>query len=149
MAIVKWDPMHELRMMQERMNRLFDLSRDRTFGEPLEQGVWQPPVDIYEDEHEVVVKMELPEVKQEAIDVQIEDHTLIITGERKLECEEKKQNYHRIERSYGPFRRTFSLPATVDEDKTRASCDHGVLKVVMPKKSGGRPKQISVEIKSE
>lgn len=149
MAIVKWDPLRELRMMQEQMSRLFDLSRDRAFGEPLESGLWQPPVDIYEDDNEVVVTMELPEVNQEDIDVQIQEHTLIIQGERKLEREEKKQNYHRIERSYGPFRRTFSLPATVDENKTRASCEQGVLKIVLPKTGVAPSRQITVEVKGE
>ncbi|BCR06336.1 molecular chaperone [Desulfuromonas versatilis] len=149
MAIMKWDPLRELRAMQEQMSRLFDLSRDRAFGEPLDSALWQPPVDIYEDELEVVVTMELPEVRQEDIDVQIQDHTLIIQGERKLEREERKQNYHRIERSYGPFRRSFSLPATVDEDKTRASCEQGVLKVVLPKTSSAPRRQITVEVKGE
>lgn len=146
MAIVKWDPLRELRMMQDQMNRLFDLSRERGLGDPLEEGFWQPPVDIYEDEHEVVVKMELPEVDQQDIEVQIEDNSLVIRGERKLEREEKRQNYHRIERSYGPFRRTFTLPADVDQEQTRANCDRGVLKVVMPKKDAPRPRQIEVQV---
>ena len=146
MAIVKWDPQRELRMMQEQMNRLFESSRERSFGEPFEEGLWQPPVDIYEDDREVVVKMELPEVDMEDIEVQIEDHTLVIRGERKLECEEKKQNYHRIERSYGLFRRTFALPATVDQEATRATCDRGVLKVVLPKKKPSTPRQIEVKV---
>ena len=102
MAIVKWDPLRELQLMQEQMNRLFELSRERSLGEPLlEEGIWQPPVDIYEDDQEVVVKMEVPEVEQKDIDVQIEDDLLVIRGERKLEREEKKHNYHRIERCYG------------------------------------------------
>jgi len=147
MAIVKWDPLRELHMMQEQMNRLFEMSRDRTFGEPFEQGLWQPPVDIYEDEREVVVKMEVPEVEQREIDVQIEEGMLIIQGERKLEREEKKQNYHRIERCYGPFRRSFSLPASVDQNQVIASCEKGVLKVVLPKKAEGQPRHIEVAVK--
>jgi len=147
MAIVKWDPLRELRAMQEQMNRLFEMSRDRTFGEPFEQGLWQPPVDIYEDDREVVVKMEVPEIEQKDIDVHIEEGTLIIQGERKLEREEKKHNYHRIERSYGSFRRSFSLPATVDQGEVRASCEKGVLKVVLPKKAVVKPRQIEVEVK--
>lgn len=147
MAIVKWDPLRELRAMQEQMNRLFEMSRDRTFGEPFEQGLWQPPVDIYEDDREVVVKMEVPEIEQKDIDVHIEEGTLIIQGERKLEREEKKHNYHRIERSYGSFRRSFSLPATVDQGEVRATCEKGVLKVVLPKKAVVKPRQIEVEVK--
>jgi len=147
MAIVKWDPLRELQAMQEQMNRLFELSRDRTFSEPFEQGLWQPPVDIYEDDLEVVVKMEVPEVEQSDIDVQIEEGVLIIRGERKLEREEKKQNYHRIERSYGPFRRSFSLPATVNQGEVSATCEKGVLKVVLPKKGASQPRHIEVEVK--
>lgn len=147
MAIVKWDPLRELRAMQEQMNRLFELSRDRTFGEPFEQGIWQPPVDIYEDDNEVVVKMEVPEVDQKDVDVHIEDNLLIIQGERKLEREEKKHNYHRIERCYGNFRRSFSLPASVDQDQVSATCERGVLKVVLPKKAAARQRQIEVEVK--
>lgn len=147
MAIVKWDPMRELQVMQEQMNRLLEASRDRSFGEPFEQGIWQPPVDIYEDDREVVVKMEVPEVAQEDIDVQIEENTLIIHGERKLEREEKKHNYHRIERSYGTFRRSFSLPTSVDQDGVRASCEGGMLKIILPKKEVSTGRQVEVEIK--
>lgn len=147
MAIVKWDPLRELRLMQEQMNRLFEMSRERTFGEPFEQGLWQPPVDIYEDDREVVVKMEVPEVEQKDIDVHIDEGTLIIQGERKLEREEKRHNYHRIERCYGTFRRSFSLPATVDQGEVSATCEKGVLKVVLPKKGAGQPRHIDVEVK--
>jgi HSP20 family protein len=146
MAMVKWDPLRELRLMQDRMNRLLDSSRNLG-GELLEEGAWQPPVDIYEDDREVVVKMEVPEVDQKDIQVQIEDNILIIHGERKLEREEKKHNYHRIERSYGTFRRSFSLPATVDQGEVSATCEKGVLKVVLPKKGAGQPRHIEVEIK--
>jgi HSP20 family protein len=146
MTIVKWDPWPELRAMQEQMTRLLDMSKDRVAGEPFEQGLWQPPVDIYEDEDELVVKMEVPEVEQEDIDVQIEDHTLIIQGVRRLEREEKKPNYQRIERSYGNFRRVFSLPSSVDSERTSARCEKGVLKIVLPKKEQGKPRLIEVTI---
>ncbi|OHB25527.1 MAG: molecular chaperone [Desulfuromonadaceae bacterium GWC2_58_13] len=146
MAIVKWDPWPELRAMQDQMTRLLEMSQDRVAGEPFEQGLWQPPVDIYEDDREVVVKMEIPEVEQEDIDVQIEDYTLIIQGERRLEKEENKQNYQRIERGYGSFRRVFSLPTAVDAEHTRARCDKGVLKIVLPKKNQGKPRQIEITI---
>jgi HSP20 family protein len=147
MAMVRWDPLRELRVMQEQMNRLFELSRDRTFAEPFEPGAWQPPVDVYEDDDEVVVKMELPEVEQADVEVRIEEQTLVIEGERKLEREEQRQNYHRIERGYGPFRRSFSLPATVDQERVSASCERGVLRVVLPKKAAAAPRQIEVEVR--
>lgn len=144
MAMVKWDPMRELQVMQERMNRLLESSR-KLGGEPGEEGVWQPPTDIYEDEREVVVKMEIPEVDREDVQIRIEENVLIIEGERKLEQEEKRHKYHRIECIYGPFRRTFALPATVDQDKVSATCDRGMLTVVLPKKSEDGPRQIDVE----
>jgi HSP20 family protein len=146
MAMVKWDPLRELRLMQDRMNRLLDSSRNLG-GELLEEGAWQPPVDIYEDDREVVVKMEVPEVDQKDIQVQIEDNYLIIQGERKLDREEKKHNYHRIECFHGNFRRTFALPASVDQDKVIANCDRGMLKVVLPKRAESKPRQVDVEIK--
>lgn len=146
MTIVKWDPLRELRIMQEQMNRLFEQSRDRNVGEVFEEGGWQPPVDIYEDASEVVVKMEVPEVDQEDIAVQIEGSSLIISGERKLEREASKQNYHRIERGYGSFRRTFTLPAGIDPEKTRASCDRGILRVVLPKIDEAAARQITVKV---
>ena len=147
MGMVKWDPLQELGAMRERMNRLFELSRGRVYGAPLAEGTWQPAVDIYEDDAEVVVKMELPEVEQKDIDVRIEEQTLVIEGERRLEREEARHNYHRIERSYGPFRRTFSMPASIDREQVRASCEMGVLKIVLPKKSGEKARQIEVEVK--
>lgn len=147
MAEVKWGPLQDLQTMQDHMNKLFEMGRARAFSEPFAQGLWQPPVDIYEDEREIVVKMEVPEVPQEQIQVQIEDSVLIIQGERKLEREERQQNYHRIERSYGPFRRTFALPAAVDQQRVAASCEQGVLKVVLPKKQPESVRQIEIAVR--
>ncbi len=146
MAIVKWDPWTELRAMQDQMNRLLEKSKDRADGEPLESELWSPPVDIYEDVYELVVKMDVPEVAQEDIDVQIEDLTLIIQGVRRFEKEADSHNYQLIERGYGKFRRVFSLPSTVDVDRTKARCDKGVLKVVLPKKNQGKPRQIEINV---
>lgn len=147
MAMMKWDPLQELHSMQQQMEQLLEQTRLRALGEPLEPGLWQPAVDIFEDEREVVVKMEVPEIEQKDIDVQIEGDTLIISGERRLEREESRQNYHRIERSYGPFRRTFALPAAVDQGQIRASIESGVLKVILPKRTSGQPRQIEVQVK--
>lgn len=146
MAIVKWDPLRELRLMQEQMNRLFDQSRERNLAEPFEEGGWVPPVDIYEDGEAVVVKLEVPEVKQEAIDVQIEGNSLVISGERHLDQAAERPNYHRIERGYGPFRRSFTLPAGVDPEGTKASFEGGILKVVLPKLAAAGPRQITVKV---
>ena len=148
MALVKYNPLRELRTMQEQMNRLLNLSWNQDMaGEDIKEGIWQPPVDIYETTDSIVIKAELPDVDQKEIEVRIEDNTLTIKGERKHESEVKKENYHRIERYFGTFQRSFSLPATVDQEKVNAVCDRGVLTITLPKKEETKPKQISVQIK--
>jgi len=147
MAIVRYNPFRELRTMQEQMNRLLDLAWNREAGEELKEGVWQPPVDIYEDEESVVIKAEVPDIDQKDIEVRIEDNTLMLKGERKLDQSIQKENYHRVERYYGPFQRSFSLPATIDQEKIKANCERGVLTIVLPKREEKRPKQITVEVK--
>ena len=147
MAIVRYNPFRELRSMQEQMNRLLDLKWDRESGEELREGIWQPPVDIYEDEDSVVIKAEVPDIDQKDIEVRIEDNTLTLRGERKLDQSVRKDNYHRVERYYGPFQRSFSIPPTIDQEKVKASCDRGVLTVILPKRAEKKPKQINVEVK--
>lgn len=146
MALVKYNPFRELRAMQEQMNRLLDLAWNRE-GEELQEGIWQPSVDIYEDANSVVIKAELPGIEQKDIEVKIEDNTLILRGERKHEQEVKKENYHRVERYYGTFHRSFSLPQTINQEKIKAACDKGVLTITLPKREETKPKQISVEVK--
>lgn len=147
MAIVKYNPFRELRAMQEQMNRLLDLTWNRETGEELKEGIWQPPVDIYEDENTVVIKAELPGIDQNDIEVKIEDSTLTLRGERKHDQTVKQENFHRIERFYGAFMRSFSLPHTIDREKVKASCEKGILTVILPKKEETKPKQITVEVK--
>lgn len=147
MAIVRYNPFRDLRTIQEQMNRLLDLAWTRAGGEELKEGIWQPPVDIYEDEGSVIIKAELPDVDQKDIEVKIENSTLVLRGERKLDQSVKKEHYQRIERYYGTFQRSFSLPATIDQDKVRANCERGVLTITLPKKEETKPKQINVEIK--
>jgi HSP20 family protein len=147
MAIVKYNPFRDLRAMQEQMNRLLDMAWNREVGEELREGIWQPPVDIYEDESSVVIKAEVPGVDQKEIDIRIEDNTLTIRGERKHSQEVKKENYHRVERYYGTFQRSFSLPHTINQEKVKASCDQGVLTITLPKREEKKPKQINVEVK--
>lgn len=148
MALVKYNPLRELRTMQEQMNRLLNLSWNHDLpGEDIKEGIWQPAVDIYETEDAIVIKAELPDVDQKDIDVRIEDNTLILKGERKHEGEVRKENYHRIERYFGAFQRSFSLPATIDQEKVSANCEKGVLTVTLPKKEDTKPKQISIEVK--
>jgi len=147
MAIVRYNPFRELRTMQEQMNRLLDLAWNREAGEELKEGVWQPPVDIYEDEESVVIKAEVPDIDQKDIEVRIEDNTLMLKGERKLDQSIQKENYHRVERYYGPFQRSFSLPATIDQEKIKANCERGVLTIILPKREEKKTKQITVEVK--
>jgi HSP20 family protein len=145
MAIVHYTPFRELRTMQDQMNRLLDMAWNRD-GEELREGVWQPSVDIYETADSVVIKAEIPDVDQKDIDVKIEDNMLTIRGERKLDKDVKKENYHRIERYFGPFQRSFALPPTIAQEKIRAACDRGVLTVTLPKREEVKPKQITVQV---
>lgn len=146
MGLVRYTPLGELKSIQEQMNRLFDLTGGKGSGEELQEGIWQPPVDIYEDEGSVVIKADLPEIDQKDIDVKIEDTTLVLRGERRHEADFAKEKYHRIERYYGQFQRSFSLPPTIDVTKVKASCDKGVLTIILPKKEEAKPKQITVEV---
>jgi len=149
MAIVKYNPLRELRTMQDQMDRLLNLSWGAPDfpGEDIKEGVWQPAVDIYETPESIVIKAELPDVEQKDIDVRIEDNTLTIKGERKHESEVKKENYHRIERYFGSFQRSFKLPGTVNQEGVSANCEKGVLTVTLPKKEEVKPKQINIEVK--
>jgi HSP20 family protein len=112
-------------------------------------GNFVPAVDIYEDPHKVMLKLEVPGIRKEDMDIRLENQTLTIKGERKFEQSEKEENYHRIERRFGSFVRSFSLPVTVDTAKVQASYDNGVLSVTLPKKEAAKPKQIQIEIGSQ
>jgi HSP20 family protein len=147
MAIVKYNPFRDLRGMQDQMNRLLDMAWNRESGEELREGLWQPMVDIYEDETSVIIKAEVPGIDQNDIEVRIEDNTLTLRGERKHDQTIQKENYHRVERYYGSFQRSFSLPHTIDQGNVRATCDKGVLTVTLPKREETKPKQIKVEVK--
>ncbi len=149
MAIVKYNPLRELRGMQEQMNRLLNISWNQELnGEDLKEGIWQPAVDIYETEDSIVIKAEVPDVDQKDIEVLIEDNTLILKGERRQEDEEKIKSYHRIERYFGSFQRSFNLPTTIMQDTVSAFCKGGVLTIILSKKKGElMPKQIKVEVK--
>lgn len=148
MALVKYNPLRELRTMQDQMNRLLNLSWNHDLpSEDICEGLWQPAVDIYETADCIVIKAELPDVDQKDIEVRIEDATLILKGERKHEDEVKKENYHRIERYFGSFQRSFSLPMTIDQEKVTASCEKGVLTISLPKKEETRQKQIKIQVK--
>jgi HSP20 family protein len=139
------------RQFQERLSRLFGEGYDpfaKQFGEESwSLSTWAPACDIYENENEIVVKAELPEVKKEDIHVSYENGVLTIYGERKISEETKRENYHRLERSYGEFTRSFSLPSIVDANKINAEFNDGVLRITMGKREEAKPKQVEVKVK--
>jgi HSP20 family protein len=147
MAIVRWDPVRELASMHERISRLLDDVGRRADDDVMLRGDWVPPVDIYQnDQHEIVLKAEIPGLSREDIDIRVENNTLTIKGERRHEKEIKKEHYHRVERAYGTFSRSFSLPNTVDPEKVRAEYRDGVLTVALPCREESKPKQIQVQV---
>jgi len=140
-------PLADVAVLQNRLNSIFsDFARPDGEQESLAMGNFIPPVDVYEDEHTLVLKLEVPGIKQEDLDVRVENQTLTVKGERKFEKNEKEENFHRIERRYGTFARTFTLPQTVDTNAPKASYEHGVLTISLPKKEAAKPKQVKVEI---
>jgi HSP20 family protein len=141
MALVRWDPARELAGMEvDRLNRMFA----DWYGESFNRG-WLPPVDIYEtDAHEFVIKAELPDMKREDINLTFENNVLTLRGERKFEHEATRDNFHRVERSYGAFSRSFTLPNTVDTSRISAAYKDGVLTIRLPQREDAKPKQISV-----
>jgi HSP20 family protein len=148
--LTRWEPFREFSPMQDRMNRLFreSYSPERT-EEALTTTSLAPPVDIYEDEHKITLKIEVPGIDERDIDVHVEGNTLTVHGERKLEKEEKEENFRRIERQYGSFTRSFTLPGSVDLGQVSADYDKGVLKINLAKKAEAKPKQIKVNIRGE
>jgi len=147
-VLTRWEPFRELSTLQDRINRAFRESRTGE-DDSLTTSSFSPAVDVYEDEHQVTLKIEVPGIDEKDIDVQVENNTLTVHGERKIESEEKEENYRRVERHYGSFTRTFTLPQTVDTEKVAATYDKGVLKIALPKKAEAKPKQIKVTAGSE
>jgi HSP20 family protein len=148
-ALMRWDPIKEMEETQNRLARFFGLPSVRTGNgdkEAMAVTQWAPSVDIIEDDKEWLVKADLPEVKKEDVKVTVENGVLSITGERKQEKEEKDKKFHRIERSYGSFLRSFTLPDGADGSKVNAEFKDGVLKVHLPKNEKARPKAIDVKI---
>jgi len=145
MAIIRWDPFRDLITLREKMNRLFeDAFTSRTEEKDLISSSWTPAVDIFETENELVLTAEVPGIEDKDIEIKIEDNTLSLKGERKFEKETKEENYHRIERAYGSFYRSFTLPTYIDQDKVRAEHQNGVLKITMPKKAELKPRKVKV-----
>lgn len=148
--MVKRDPFSELRNMQDEFSRVFGSTLPRFFGgEEVLSGKWSPNVDIYEDQNAIRLEADLPGMKAEDFDLSIENYKLTLTGERKFEKEDKGENFHRIERSYGSFTRTFSLPSTVNVDEVNAEFKDGVLRVTLPKREEVKARQINVTVKAD
>lgn len=146
-ALMRWDPFRELEEVSDRLNRMFARPATRTNGkETMVVADWTPTVDISETDGEYQIKAEIPDVKKEDVKVTLEDGVLTIQGERKQEKEEKGKKYHRIERSYGSFVRSFSLPDVIDEEKVKAEFKDGVLSLHLPKSEKAKPKAIEVKV---
>jgi HSP20 family protein len=148
MTITRWtDPFRDLAHLQDRINRAFSDTYGRSDEGLLTSGSWVPPVDIYNSgDHEVVLKVELPDMNREDIDINVDNGTLTIKGEKKLSQDVKEEHYHRIERRYGTFSRTFSLPRSVDATKVGAEYKNGVLTVKLPLREEAKPRQVKIDV---
>jgi len=150
MTLVRWDAFHDVSALQSRMNKIFEDTLGKPLaesgGEHLATGVWTPAVDISETAEKIVMKAEVPGIPQEEIDIQVSGGVLTLKGERSFQKEDKAASYHRVERAYGQFVRSFALPASIDAEKIAASYDAGVLTIDLPKREETKPKQIHVKV---
>jgi len=148
MSIVRYDPFRDLRTLQEEVNRLFTGSAARTFNdEGIARGSWNPNVDIYENKDQLVLEAELPGMSREDFDLSVENNIITLRGERHFEKKDDTDNYHRVERAYGSFTRSFTLPNTVSGEGATADYRNGVLRVILPKREETKARRI--EIKSD
>lgn len=145
-TITRWEPFRGLSTLQDQVNRLFDDSFGRAHTGQADLAAWSPAVDIHEAENELVVKADLPGLQEKDIDIRVENNTLSIRGERKFEREVNEENYLRVERTYGSFTRSFSLPNTIHTEGIRADYHDGVLTVHLPKREETKPKQIKIGV---
>jgi len=145
MSIVRYDPFRDLRTLQEEVNRLFSTNLTRAFGdEGIGRGAWSPSVDIYENKDQIVLEAELPGMKQEDFNLSIENSVITLRGERKFEKSDESDNFHRVERSYGSFTRSFTLPQTVSAEGASAEYSNGVLRVTLPKREEAKSRKIEI-----
>ncbi len=140
--MTRWEPFRDLMRLQDEMSRLFDEHGYRNS----ESVGWTPACDIYEDEESVTLRFDLAGVEPKDVDIRFENGVLTLRGERKLDKEEKRDNYHRIERSYGTFTRSFTLPGTLDAEKIHAESRNGVLAITLPKRAEAKPRSIQVKV---
>ncbi len=147
MPIMRFSPINDLLQLQDRMNRILgDLLPSSPRHEELFSEAWVPAVDIFENKNELVLKADLPEIEGKDVTIKVEDNVLTLSGERKMSSEVKQENYHRVERAYGSFARSFTLPHTVDREKIKAGFKDGVLTVILPKREENKPKEIKIEV---
>lgn len=147
MAIVRWEPFRDVMTAQREFDRLFKEGFTPFVGEgELSTRTWAPPVDIYETENDIVLKAELPGVDPKDVEVKVEDNTLYLKGERKFEKEVKNESYHRVERSYGSFARSFSLPNSISAEKVKAEFKDGLLTLTLPKREEAKPRTIKIDV---
>ena len=145
MSITRYDPFRDLRNLQQEVNRLFSSSFTRSFGdEGFARGAWAPNVDIYENKDQIVLEAELPGMAREDFEVTIENNVLTLRGERRFEKKEESENYHRVERSYGGFSRSFTLPQSVSTENVTADYQNGVLRVALQKREEVKTKRIEI-----
>src|SRR3979411_3070410 len=152
-VLTGWEPFRDSSTMRDRINRVNRLFRESYSPEGPEEALTTtalaPPVDIYEDEHNIILKIKVPGIDEKDIDVSVQNNTLTVHGERKIEKEEKEENFRRVERQYGSFTRSFTLPSSVDPGQVSGDYDKGVLKVKLAKKAEAKPTQIKVNVGGE
>jgi HSP20 family protein len=145
MSIVRYDPFRDLRTLQDEVNRLFSTNLSRAFGdEGIARGAWNPSVDIYENKDHIVLEAELPGMNREDFDLTVENNVITLRGERRFEKKDDSDNYHRVERSYGSFTRSFTLPQTVSAEGAQAEYRNGVLRVTLPKREEVKARRIEI-----
>jgi HSP20 family protein len=150
MSIVRYDPFRDLRSLQDEVNRLFSTNLSRAFGdEGIARGAWMPNVDIYENKDQIVLEAELPGMNREDFDLSIENNIITLRGERRFEKKDESDNYHRVERAYGTFTRSFTLPQTVSAEGANAEYKNGVLRVTLPKREEVKARRIEVKGETE
>lgn len=145
MNIIKYDPFREMRSLQDEVNRLFASSFSRNNDNELMRGAWTPHVDIFEDKDRIVIEAELAGMKPEDVNISIENNVLTLQGERRFEKKEDEKNFHRVERSYGTFTRSFTLPPTVSSENTSAEFENGVLRLTLAKREEAKPRRIEIK----
>jgi HSP20 family protein len=145
-TLVRWDPFRDLVSIQDELNRLFGRTFTGSEGmRPTASGQWMPPMDVFETQDKIVATLELPGIEPKEVEVSVEDSTLTVTGQRDFASESNEENYHRVERRYGSFMRSITLPQTVDTERVNARFDKGVLTIEVPKIERAKPKKIEIE----